>query len=115
MGSSLSHNEVRTGSLANALSVVSPMNRCAARVMIGITWAPASTRRRATSTALYAAMPPLTPRTMRLPASGPAPSSDEPTPAVAESAGVVTVGLGDLFDSLDVLDRFGLGAGDDLV
>src|SRR3954465_9836065 len=38
-------------------------------VITGRTWAPASTSRRHTSTALYAAMPPVTPRTMRLPAS----------------------------------------------
>src|SRR5262245_54035448 len=45
------------------------MNRSAPFVMTGITWAPASTSRRHTSMALYAAIPPLTPRTTRRPAS----------------------------------------------
>src|SRR5688500_2658191 len=45
--------------------------KCSApRVITGITCAPASTRRRQTSTALYAAIPPDTPSTIRLPASG---------------------------------------------
>ena len=38
-------------------------------VITGTTCAPASTKRRLISTALYAAIPPVTPSTMRLPAS----------------------------------------------
>ena len=64
-----SQSRVRTGSLASADSVVVPRNRSAPAVITGMTWAPASTKRRLISTALYAAIPPVTPRTMRLPSS----------------------------------------------
>jgi len=64
-----SHRLVCTGSLARALNVVRPTNRSAASVITGMTYAPASISRRHSSTALYAAIPPVTPRTMRLPAS----------------------------------------------
>src|SRR5690606_30585515 len=47
--------------------VVSPMKCEAPEVITGTTWAPASTIRRQTSTALYAAIPPHTPRTTRRP------------------------------------------------
>ena len=66
---SSSHRLVCTGSLASADRVVMPRKCSAPLVITGTTWAPASTSRRQTSTALYAAMPPVTPRTMRLPAS----------------------------------------------
>ncbi len=52
MGDSSSQSEVCTGSEARAENVVSPTKRVAPSVMIGDTWAPASTRRRHTSTAL---------------------------------------------------------------
>ena len=64
-----SHSSVCTGSLASALSVVRPRKCSAPRVITGTTWAPASISRRHTSTALYAAIPPVTPSTMRDPAS----------------------------------------------
>src|SRR3954453_1554297 len=69
IGVSSSHRLVCTGSLASADNVVVPRKCSAPLVITGTTWAPASTSRRHTSTALYAAMPPVTPRTMRLPAS----------------------------------------------
>ena len=47
-----SHSEVCTGSEASAEKVVSPTKRVAPSVRTGATWAPASTRRRQTSTAL---------------------------------------------------------------
>ena len=47
-----SHSAVCTGSLASALSVVRPMKCSAPLVITGATCAPASTRRRQTSTAL---------------------------------------------------------------
>ena len=52
MGSSSSHREVFTFSDASASKVVRPTKRLAPAVMTGTTWAPASTSRRHTSTAL---------------------------------------------------------------
>ena len=52
MGSGLSHSDVRTGSDASADRVTGPMKRVASGVITGDTKAPASTRRRHTSTAL---------------------------------------------------------------
>ena len=52
MGSGPSHRELRTGSEASADSVTGPTNRVAPRVITGLTKAPASIRRRHTSTAL---------------------------------------------------------------
>ena len=52
MGLSSSHSEDCTGSEASAEKVVSPTKRRAPAVMTGTTWAPASTSRRHTSTAL---------------------------------------------------------------
>src|ERR687891_2436235 len=69
MGSSSWNSEVWARSEASAENVASPTNRVAPRVITGTTWAPRSTRRRQTSMALYAAMPPDTPRTMRRPSS----------------------------------------------
>src|SRR5829696_1477789 len=70
MGCGPSQRSCCTGSLARALNVVLPTKRSAPLVMTGTTWAPAPTRRRHTSTALYAAMPPQMPSTMFVPASG---------------------------------------------
>ena len=67
MGDASSHKLVCTGSLDSAESVVRPIKRSALSVMTGTTWAPASTNRRHKSTALYAAIPPVTPTTMVLP------------------------------------------------
>ena len=69
IGLSSSHSEVCTGSLARAENVVRPTKCSAPAVITGTTCAPASTSRRQTSMALYAAIPPVIPRTMRLPAS----------------------------------------------
>ncbi len=52
MGLASSHRLVCTGSLASAESVVRPMKCSAPAVITGTTCAPASTRRRQTSTAL---------------------------------------------------------------
>ena len=65
IGSGPSNSEVRAGSDASAENVSAPTNRCASSVRTGATCTPASTSRRHTSTALYAAIPPLTPRTTR--------------------------------------------------
>ena len=46
------HNDVRTGSDARAERVTAPTKRSASAVITGTTWAPASTSRRHTSTAL---------------------------------------------------------------
>ena len=46
------HSEVRTRSDASADRVTAPTKRSASAVITGTTWAPASTRRRQTSTAL---------------------------------------------------------------
>src|SRR4029077_15431086 len=64
-GSVPSNSDVCAGSDASAENVSGPMNRCASSVRTGATWTPASTRRRHTSTALYAAIPPQTPSTTR--------------------------------------------------
>src|SRR5690606_6436018 len=69
IGSGSSNSDVRARSDASAENVVSPTKRRAPRVSTGTTWAPPSTSRRQTSTALYAAIPPATPRTMRRPSS----------------------------------------------
>ena len=61
---------VCTGSEASAEKVTSPTNRVASSVRTGTTCAPASTSRRHTSTALYAAMPPVTPKTTVFPSDG---------------------------------------------
>src|SRR3546814_19070140 len=47
----------------------SDLKRSAPSVSTGMTWAPASPRRRQTAPALYAAIPPEPPRTIRLPSS----------------------------------------------
>ena len=52
MGSGSSQSELRTGSDARADRVTGPTKRVAPRVITGLTNAPASTRRRHTSTAL---------------------------------------------------------------
>ena len=46
------HSDVRTGSEASADRVTAPTKRSASAVITGTTWAPASTSRRHTSTAL---------------------------------------------------------------
>ena len=46
------HSDVRTGSDASADRVTAPTKRSASAVITGTTWAPASTSRRHTSTAL---------------------------------------------------------------
>src|SRR5437764_10791836 len=71
IGSGPSNSDVRAGSEARAEKVRGATKRTAPSVRTGITWAPASTRRRQTSTALYTAMPPLTPRTTRRPSRSP--------------------------------------------
>src|SRR5579875_341002 len=58
-----SKSDVRAGSAARALQVSGATKRAAPRVSTGKTTAPRSLSRRQTSTALYAAMPPETPRT----------------------------------------------------
>ncbi len=58
-------SDVRAGSDASAENVSAPTKRWASSVRTGETNAPASTSRRQTSTALYAAIPPETPRTIR--------------------------------------------------
>src|SRR3981189_1611820 len=67
MGSGASSRDVRAGSGASAEKVTAPTKRWASSVSTGTTCAPASTRRRHSSAALYAAMPPVTPRTTRRP------------------------------------------------
>ena len=67
MGDASSHKLVCTGSDASAETVTGPMNRCASSVMMGATCAPASTKCRHSSTALYAAIPPEIPRTIERP------------------------------------------------
>ena len=52
MGEASSHNDVCAGSEARAENVTAPTKRVASRVSTGITWAPASTSWRQTSTAL---------------------------------------------------------------
>ena len=52
MGWWSSNSDVRAGSEARAEKVVRPTKRVAPSVSTGSTWAPASTRRRHTSTAL---------------------------------------------------------------
>jgi hypothetical protein len=52
MGSGPSKREVRAGSEARAEKVSGPTKRVASSVRTGATWAPASTSRRQTSTAL---------------------------------------------------------------
>src|ERR1700704_3955018 len=69
IGCSSSHNDVWAFSEPSASNVVRPTNRNAPSVNTGMTWAPSSTRRRQTSIALYAAIPPETPRTIRRPPS----------------------------------------------
>src|SRR5215213_9234040 len=64
-----SNTEVCTGRPDNAAQVLSPMNSSAATVGTTVTSWPAPSRRRNRSHALYAAIPPDTPRTMRLIAS----------------------------------------------
>ena len=68
MGSGLSHRLVRAGSALRAENVRGATKRWAPSDRTGLTAAPASDRRRSTSTALYAAIPPHTPSTMRRPA-----------------------------------------------
>ena len=63
IGSGPSNSDVRAGSDASAENVSAPTKRCASSVSTGATCTPASTSRRQTSTALYAAIPPQTPRT----------------------------------------------------
>src|SRR5204862_7704457 len=67
MACSSSHNDVCAFSDPSASNVVRPTNSSAPCVNTGMTYAPASTSRRHTSTALYAAIPPETPRTIRRP------------------------------------------------
>src|SRR5437660_606324 len=88
IGSLSSHSEVRTRSDARAENVTSPTNRVASSDSTGMTWQPASTNRRHSSTALYAAMPPVTPRTMRRRASTAkeSPASSAITPSASPSA-----------------------------
>src|SRR5690606_5682389 len=64
-----SHSEVRTGRCDAAWKVWAPTNRCAASVIATCTVAPASRRRRTSSTALYAAIPPVTHNSTRRPSS----------------------------------------------
>src|SRR4029078_13424227 len=56
---------------ASAENVGAPTRCVAPLVSTGMTYAPASIMRRHSSTALYAAMPPLTPRTTRCPSRPP--------------------------------------------
>src|SRR5262245_7212809 len=67
MGAGDSNSVVRAVSEASAENVSAPTKRNASAVRTGATYPPASTSRRQTSTALYAAMPPLTPSTTRRP------------------------------------------------
>src|SRR5688500_10483598 len=75
MGSAPSNSDVRAGSDASAEKVTAPTNRSESWVSAGATCAPASTSRRQTSTALYAAIPPVTQRTPRRPRSATSMSS----------------------------------------
>ena len=52
IGSASDHSESCTGSDASAENVTAPTKRVASAVSTGATWAPASTSRRHTSTAL---------------------------------------------------------------
>src|SRR5918992_138452 len=65
-----SHSDVWAGFPVSAANVSGPMNRVAASVRTTDTSAPAALSKRATSAALYAAIPPETPSTTRRPASG---------------------------------------------
>src|ERR1700722_8092517 len=67
MGVAASHSDGWAGADANPENVTAPTKRVASLVRTGITCAPASTKRRHTSTALYAAIPPQTPKTIRGP------------------------------------------------
>ena len=70
---SRSNSPVSTGAPVSAAKDAAPTNRCAVGVWITRTAWPAFVARRTSSSALYAAMPPLTPRrrrAMRGPASG---------------------------------------------
>ena len=66
-----SHSDVTAGADARAENVVSPTIRRAPPVSTGVTCAPSATSRRHTSTALYAAIPPVTPSTTCRPLSDP--------------------------------------------
>ncbi len=52
MGDDSSHSDLWAGSDASAENVTAPTKRVASSVSTGVTWMPASTRRRQTSTAL---------------------------------------------------------------
>src|ERR1022692_446280 len=65
MGEASSKRLLWAGSEPSAENVVLPTKRSASGVSTGATCTPASTSRRQTSTALYAPMPPETPRTTR--------------------------------------------------
>src|ERR1039457_448675 len=65
MGEASSKRLLWAGSEPNAENVVLPTKRSASGVSTGATCTPASTSRRQTSTALYAAMPPGPPRATR--------------------------------------------------
>src|SRR3954453_18723063 len=69
MACSSSHKDVCAFSDPSASNVVRPTNSSEPCVSTGMTYAPAFTSRRHTSTALYAAIPPETPRTIRRPSS----------------------------------------------
>ena len=62
----VSHRSVSTGWPDSACSVIGAMNRVAPEVITTSTPIPSFTRRRVSSAALYAAMPPVKPRTTRL-------------------------------------------------
>jgi hypothetical protein len=64
------NRSVNTGRPLRAWNVSAPTNSVARAVMQTCTVAPALMSRRTSSAALYAAMPPATPTTTRLPASG---------------------------------------------
>ena len=66
-GNDASHMSVATGWLVMPASVTGDTKRCADAVMIGRTVAPDLMQRRATSTALYAAMLPVMARAIVLP------------------------------------------------
>src|SRR5579883_1933874 len=81
MGEPSSHRLRWAGSEASAEKVTSPTNLVAAGVSTGTTCTPASTSLRHTSTALYAAMPPPTPRITWRRSSRPLPGTSVRPPA----------------------------------
>src|SRR6478672_9254842 len=84
------HTSVETGLPDSAAHVGAPTNSSAAAVGTTVTSCPDSVRRRSSSQALYAAMPPATPRTTR----GRLPSGDAASVVVLVLSGSLAVGEG---------------------